>query len=293
MQVILHLGVHGTDEDRLLKTLLRNADDFRRDGVAIPGPSRYRTLLSEVVNSLGGADPAEDAREVLLDALLTEDAVDVHRLILSHENLLSVPKLALAGGRLYRRAEERVCAIQRLFRGDAVEVWMGLRDFASYLPAVYRESPAQSFDAFLHGADPMHLRWSSLIRRLREAAPEVPVTVWCNEDTPLLWGQILRGMAGIDAERKIIGSFDLFADIISPEGMKRFRSFLKENDSVTEAQKRRVMMAFLDKYALPEALEEELDLPGWDAAYVDMLTELYDEDMWQISRMPGVTLLSP
>lgn len=139
----------------------------------------------------------------------------------------------------------------------------------------------------------MQLRWSDLIARIRQALPDVSLLLWCNEDTPLLWGQILREAAGIEAERKIIGSFDLFSELVSPEAMQRFRGFLRENPQVSEAQKRRVMAAFLEKYALPEAMEEELDMPGWDAAYVDMLTELYDEDVWQISQMDGVRVLSP
>ena len=75
--------------------------------------------------------------------------------------------------------------------------------------------------------------------------------------------------------------------------MQRFRAFLKENPTITESQKRRVMMAFLDKYALDEAMEEELDLDGWDGPYVDMLTELYEDDLEVISRMEGVRLLTP
>ena len=75
--------------------------------------------------------------------------------------------------------------------------------------------------------------------------------------------------------------------------MKRFRAFLKENPTINEMQKRRVMSAFLDKYALDEAIEEELDLPGWDAAYVDMLSELYEDDLYEISRIPGVTVIAP
>ena len=53
------------------------------------------------------------------------------------------------------------------------------------------------------------------------------------------------------------------------------------------------MSAFLDKYAIDDAIEEELDLPGWDEAYVDMLTELYEEDIFVISRIPGVTVIAP
>ena len=53
------------------------------------------------------------------------------------------------------------------------------------------------------------------------------------------------------------------------------------------------MMAFLDKYALEEKIEEELDLPGWDGAYVDMLTEIYEDDLEIIAAMPSVRLLTP
>ncbi|EPX85631.1 hypothetical protein [Salipiger mucosus] len=293
MKVVLHIGVHCTDEDRLLKGLLRNAEALRGDGVAIPGPSRYRRLLSEAMHSLEDGAPAADAREVLLDAILDDDPENVSRLVLSHETLLSVPKQALSGGKLYRRTERRLRGVQQLFGGDDLEIFVGLRDFATWLPATFRATPVPSFEEFLGGADPMHLRWSDLIGRIRAELPDVPVTTWCNEDTPLIWGRIIRAMAGVEESRKITGAFDLLAEIISPEGMTRFRGFLKENPEITEPQKRRVMAAFLDKYALDEAVEEELDLPGWDSAYVDMLTELYDEDVWEIGRMPGVSLLTP
>ena len=93
--------------------------------------------------------------------------------------------------------------------------------------------------------------------------------------------------------RKISGAFDLFAQIIDKEGMKRFRAFLAENPGINERQKRRVMAAFLDKYAMDEEIEQDVDLPGWDAAYIDMLTEIYEDDLETIARMPGVTLITP
>lgn len=293
MQVILHIGAQCTDEDRLLRGLLRNAGELHREGIAVPGPSRYRMLLSEAISALGAEKPTPEAREVLLDAILSEDPGQVTRLILSHETLFSVPKLALEGGTLYRKAERRLQAIARLFEGDELQIFFGLRDFATWLPAMLRATPHETLESFLSGADPMKLRWSDLVMRLRRALPGVPITLWCNEDTPLLWGQILREAAGIAAERKITGSFDIFSELVSPEAMQRFRGFLRENPMVSEAQKRRVMTAFLEKYALPGVMEEELDMPGWDAAYVDMLTELYDEDVWQMAQMDGVRVLTP
>lgn len=293
MQVILHTGLHCTDEDRILKCLLRNSEAWRHDGVSVPGPSTYRQLLTDSINRIGAAQPAPDVREILLDAILTEDPAQIDRLVLSNDNFFCVPKLMFSGGRVYRKAEARLATFARIFAQDDVELFMGLRDPASFLPAAFAATPHTDFLDFLSGVEPMHLRWSDLIRRIRADVPQMPITVWCNEDTPLIWGQVIREMAGIEITRKITGAFDVFASIISREGMKRFRALLKENPTINEMQKRRVMSAFLDKYALDEAIEEELDLPGWDAAYVDMLSELYEDDMYEISRIPGVTVIAP
>ncbi|WP_323771740.1 hypothetical protein [Antarctobacter sp.] len=293
MQVILHTGAHSTDEDRLLKGLLRNAEAWRHEGVAIPGPSHYRVLLSEALNKLRDGTPDPETRDVLLDAILQEDAGQLSRLVLSNDNFFSVPKLMFQNGMIYHRAEERLVTLSQIFQGGELQIFMGLRDPASFLPAAYATTPHKDFSDFMEGLDPMRFRWSDLIRRMKAALPDLPITLWCNEDTPFLWGQIIREMAGIALSRKIIGAFDLYSQIISREGMQRFRAFLKENPTITERQKRRVMIAFLDKYALDDKIEEELDLPGWDGAYVDMLTEIYEDDMEVISGIEGVRLLTP
>ncbi|MEQ5872602.1 hypothetical protein J4E08_22330 [Sagittula sp. NFXS13] len=293
MQVILHTGVHCTDEDQILKCLLRNAEAWRHEGVAIPGPSNYRNLLADSISKLKGSVPADDVREVLLDAILSEDPSKIDRLVLSNENFFSVPKLAFQNQVLYRWAEQRLETFSHIFARDELEIHMGLRDPATFLPATFAATPHATFESFMNGVDPMQMRWSSLVHRIRDRLPHVPITLWCNEDTPLIWGQIIREMAGIDITRRISGAFDVFSKIIDREGMRRFRAFIAENPDINERQKRKVMAAFLDKYAKDEEIEESVDLPGWDAVYVDMLTELYEEDLEKIGRMPGVTLITP
>lgn len=293
MQVILHTGVHCTDDDRLLKGLLRNAEAWRHEGVAIPGPSNYRALLAESLNKLRDGRPEPGTREVLLDAILRQDSGQFTRLVLSNDNFFSVPKLMFQNGYIYFRAEERLTTLTQIFEGDEVQLFMGLCDPASFLPTAFAATPHADFGAFMEGVDPMRFRWSDLIRRIRDTLPDLPMTLWCNEDTPFLWGQIIREMAGISLSRKITGAFDLYSRIISREGMQRFRAFLRENPTIPEPQKRRVMMAFLDKYAIDEEIEEELDLAGWDGPYVDMLTELYEEDVELIAAMDGVRFLTP
>ncbi len=293
MQVILHIGVHCTDEDRLLKGLLRNGDQLRHRGVAVPGPSRYRNLLSELLNELNESAPTPEARDVVLDAILDEDPEQVERVVLSHENLFSVPKIALGGGKLYRKAERRLTTLAQVFAGDDLRLCMGLRNPVTFLPACWQATPHDSFDAFMNGVDPQQVRWSELVARIRTAVPEVPVTLWCNEDTPMIWGEIMREMLGLDLAAKLNGDFDMMAEIVSPEGMARFRGFLRENPHINEVQKRRVMAAFIEKYVVQEAVEEELDMPGWDEAFVEAMTAAYEADVAQLAEMPGVRVLEP
>lgn len=291
MQVVLHAGAHNTDDDRLIKCLLRNRDDFRKRGISVPGPSRYRRLLRDTINAMSTGNLAPDARMVLLDAILEEDYPE--RLLLSNENFFSVPKLAVSKGVFYPRAELKLAQLCRIFERDEVELFLAIRNPASFLPAVYANSPDMSFEDFMAGADPRDLRWSELVRRIREHVPGLQITVWCNEDTPLIWAHLIREMAGIAPNTKIIGGFDLLSEIMSPAGMKRFRAYLKAHPVMTEIQKRRVIAAFLDKFALDEEIVEEVDLPGWTDDLIAQVTELYEEDIFVIQRLPGVELIVP
>lgn len=292
MKIVLHAGAHATDDDRLLRCLLRNADDLRRRGVAIPGPSRYRQLLSGALSALTKADPSPEARDILLETVLSDDPENLNRLVLSHEHMFCVPKIAIGAGRFYPRAEERLANACRLFHEDEVALFLGIRNPATWLPAVFAQTPHRDFAQFLNGADPAYLRWSELIERIGRALPDMPITIWCNEDSPLIWGEIVRAMAGLPTGTKITGAFDLLAKIMSKEGMLRFRAYLKAHPGLPEPQKRRVMIAFLDKYAVDDAVEEELDIPGWTDDYVDGLSELYERDLEAIAELPNVTMIS-
>lgn len=290
MQLILHTGAHFTDRERLLKCLLNNKADFSRRGVAVPGPGRYRTLLKEAVVAMDEHPAtAPDAREVLIDAILDEETAE--RAILSNQNFFGSPRFAVGGNRLYPLAARRMAQFHQLFPGDRIELFMGLCNPATLLPNVLARASRPAQAEILAGMDLDALRWSATLADVRRALPDMPITVWCNEDTPLIWAEIVRAMAGLEAGRKITGGFDLLREIMAPEGMRRFRAYLHRNKRLSDAQKRRVIAAFLDKYALEEALEEELDLPGWTEALVERLTEHYDADMQRVAALPGVRVI--
>jgi hypothetical protein len=291
MQIVFHAGAHNTDEDRIIKCLLKNRPDFSNLGVNVPPPSRYRKLLHQTLLAMHENAPSPDARDIMIEAILEEE--NCERLLLSNENFFCVPNMALRGGQFYDKGHERVQLLSELFEGDDIEVFLGICNPATYLPAQFRRTKFEDFADMTFGADPRDLRWSDLIYRIRENNPNVSLTVWCNEDTPLIWGQVIRELAGINPNEKIKGGFDLISEIMTSEGMKRFRAYLADNVDLSEMQKRRVISAFLDKFGRDDMIEEELDLPGWTEALVDELSDVYDEDVFEISRIPGVNYIAP
>jgi hypothetical protein len=291
MQIIYHAGANCTDGERLLRSLMRSADQLSQAGVALPGPGRYRKIIREAIQALNQNGPAPGTREVLLDAIL--DNPDSVRLVMSNSTFLCQPARVFEGGVFYGMAAMKLSALTALFPGDAIEVHLGLRNPATFIPAVWAQVRGRSFDAFMGGLDPRAVRWSEVIARMRAAAPEIALTIWCNEDTPLIWDELLHRLSGLAPDVPMPGAHDLLATIMAPEGMARFLGYLGTHPPQSATQLRRVIGAFLDKYALPDAIEEEVDIPGWDAALVEEMTAAYEADVAQIAARPDVTFVAP
>jgi len=291
MQIVYHIGANCTDGERLLRSLMRNSDMLSPLGVRIPGPGRYRQLLRDTIASIGASAPSAETRDILLDAIM--DDQDVSRLVLSNSTFLCQPSLVFDGGVLYDRARAKVTAFRSLFPQDDVEFHLAIRNPATFVPAVWEQVKGRDFRGFMGGLPPEEIRWSDMVARIRAAVPDVPLTVWCNEDTVLLWGELLRRLSGVGQGEPIEGEYDLLSTVMMPEGMKRFLSYMESHPGQTDAQVRRVIGAFLDKYAIPGEIEEEVDLPGWDAQTVDDLTRAYEADVDRIAAMPEVTFLTP
>ncbi len=291
MQVVLHAGAHMTDEDRLSACLIKNRDLLSSYGTEIPNPGTYRKAVRILLRSATKEGITEDARDVVLEKAKLSQAPE--RLILSGPSFFGTPKMAAGGGELYSSAEARIGYFHQMFPNDQLELFMAIRNPATFLPAIFDATGFTSMTEYLRGADPASIQWSHLIGRLNAAFPDIPLTVWCNEDTPLIWAQIMREMAGLDPTVALEGEFSLLAEIMTAPGLQRFKSYIASHPSMTETQKRRVIAAFLDKFADEDAIEEELDVPGWTEELIDQLTELYDEDVFAIERMPGVNIITP
>jgi hypothetical protein len=213
MQIAFHIGANCTDDDRILKSLLKNADSFAANGIKVPGPRKYRRLIRETIQNLNGATPAPDTRSILLDAIVDEE--NVQRLVMSNANFICIPNRIFDEGIFYQQAEAKLAALHQLFPEDEIEIFLALRNPATFLPVAFAQSKAATPGAYLKGLHPMQIRWSDLVRCIQGQFPMTKLIVWCNEDIPLIWDDILRSITGIEADQKITGGFDLLASIMS------------------------------------------------------------------------------
>jgi hypothetical protein len=292
MQVVFHIGAHQTDHGQLLRSLLKNADLLLAEEVVVPGPSRYRKLIGELTGSLRGAEPDEIVQETLLEAVLDMD--EPERLILSSDSFLCVPERAVEAGRLYNRAYKSAW-LRALFPDCEAVFAMAMRNPATLLPALYASNRLKgvSYADFIGGADPRAFRWADTVARLREANPGAPLILWCNEDTPLIWGDVLRALAGLPDDLTLDGEYDLLGQVMRRSGLVELARRFEEAPRMTPADRRMAIYDLLEEHLAEERLDVEIDLPGWTQDLVDEITALYDADVATIRGMEGVRVLAP
>jgi hypothetical protein len=77
MQFHYHLGAHCTDEDRILRCLLKNKSKIARNGTIVPGPGKYRPVIRQALVTLKGQSAPPDMQQAMLDQFLDANIKDV------------------------------------------------------------------------------------------------------------------------------------------------------------------------------------------------------------------------
>ncbi|MDG2463176.1 MAG: hypothetical protein P8M57_06860, partial [Planktomarina sp.] len=71
------------------------------------------------------------------------------------------------------------------------------------------------------------------------------------------------------------------------------QNYFKANPPNSEKERQRVLAAFLEHYANPEAVEEEITLPDWTDDLLHRLSDLYNEDVNAIISRGDVQVIEP
>lgn len=291
MQVVFHCGVHGTDLYRMVKTLLQNRDWLLRNGIEPVTPNRHRDVFGEALSALNGGCATPDMEQVMLDAVLDTD--EPRRIIFSTPTFLGKAERALSLDGLYASAGEKLAALANLFPTAEVEFFMGLKNPATLIPFVLAQEGSGTYAEVMGGIDPENLRWAPAIRRILAALPGRRLVVWCHEDTSLIWPEVVRRISTMPSDVPLKAGLQILGDILHPDGIRMIRDAMAQETRLTIESRRRIFSAALQKHALPEQIEVELNLPGWNQALVDRISAAYDEDMAEIAALSGVEFITP
>lgn len=291
MQVAIHFGTHGTEPERMIRTLMDNRDWLLGNGVEVVPPGRLKGVLDEALASLQGGTAPAAMEELIYDALL--DGEQVRRMVISQASLIGAPVRCIAPAGLFAQAGTRMRAVAALFPSAEVELSLAIQNPARQVPHLISRIGEAGPDRVLDGIDPMALRWGPAMRRIVEALQGRRVIVWCSEDTPLIWPEAVRRVAGMPAEVALKSGLGVIADLLDPAGMSLLRDRLAEAGRLTIAARRDLFAAVLASHARPELVHETVTLPGWTQDLVDAMTDAYEQDVGEIAALPGVEFISP
>lgn len=290
MKVAYHLGAHSTDEDRLLRSLLRNRRLLEADGTVVAAPPQFRVMLRDTLMALKGAPAGSEVQQAILDALT--DVEPVGRIIFSHEFFLSITQRVITPEGFYRTAARKLLPLANLFPDAETEFFMAIMNPATLIPALLLRT-GTDYETLMAGQDPRALRWAPLIAEMAAASGGRRLVLWANEDTPLIWPEVLRRMTGLPTARPMAGDDAVLEAIMEAEGFAQLQGYLEAEPPQTVAERRRIVGTFLERFAIADRLEAELPLPGWTDDLVEEITEIYEADVAEISAMPGVEFIEP
>ncbi|MEO1959391.1 MAG: TolC family protein [Paracoccus sp. (in: a-proteobacteria)] len=135
MEMVFHLGVHCTDGDRLLKTLLNNREWLLGKGTEIVTPQRHRGLFEEALMALNGGRATPEMEQIMLDAMLTAEAP--RRVVLSTPTFMGAPgRVCGRNEGLYPQMGSRAAALASLFPQAQAEFFLAIRNPATLLSEV-------------------------------------------------------------------------------------------------------------------------------------------------------------
>ena len=164
MRISFHLGVHCTDDGRLVRSALRSREVLASKGIHVPPPRRYRALLRDSLNLLGGAAATVDVQQAIFDALIDSDGAN--RLVLFHDSLLAIANRAITEEGLYVNAPRRLLAMQNLFPDHEVEFHIALCNPATLIPTLALRAGPGGYEATVGEADIEGLSWMRTVRRI-------------------------------------------------------------------------------------------------------------------------------
>ena len=291
MKMAFHIGVHGTDGDRLLRTLQENSDELLRHETEIVPPDRHSEFLDQTLMQLQGGTATDEIEALLLDSLLVTE--EPQRAIFSSTSFLGAVGRIIGQPGFYWQLGTRAASLVNLFPNQDVEIFAAIRNPATLLSDMLPHFWGGDYEKFMQGHHPEALRWREPARQLVQAVQGRRVVLWCHEDAPLIWPEVIRLISDVDPDTPMKATMLYMKELLDAQAFEKLRETLGTQDRLSVAGRREICARFLQDHAGDDALAQEIDMPGWTQELIDRMTENYYQDVAEIAAMPGVEFIIP
>jgi len=259
MEVVLHIGVHGTDEGRIADWLGRSAPALEAEGVRVVPPATFRPALHEATQGLRGSPAPRDVEARLLERLC--GGITPDRLVLSHESLAGSSARVLEPRGLYPGIGTKIVALRNLFPSHRVEMALAVRNPVTALPAILSRQADLEAEDFYARAIAYPPDWTEVVTTLRNYAPDCTFTVWRHEDLLVLWPEVGAALLGQAAAVPVLGMEQLVAPALSDDGFAKLRDYLNAAQIVDARQGAKVGTIFAARFPAVADVAEPAEWP--------------------------------
>jgi len=196
-KIIMHLGAHKTASTHLQRSLKKNQNRLNAAGYTYFTPKQCRDALFPITLRLrDGGDRAalQKHAEMMFHGAANGNA----NLILSDENIIGHLNQLFNNDLIYPWSNFRTARFFALLPDHRFELFISLRNMASFLPSAYVENLLHSeyltFEQFLKGTEPWAFSWATMMRRFGNMSGGRQFTVWRYEDYGAIKSDIVAAM---------------------------------------------------------------------------------------------------
>ncbi|AXC50863.1 hypothetical protein DRW48_15315 [Paracoccus suum] len=290
MQIAFHVGLHGTDDERIIRTLNANREALRRAHVELCPNDVNEPILNEALNALKGGVAPPDLEEVLHDALIEDEGTQ--RLLLSRPTLVGMARRVFDGDTLGSIMPGKMRMLAHTVPSAEVEFFLGLKNPAAHVSQLLARMNRVPPELRAR-IKPEMLRWAPTVRAMLAELGGRRLIIWCNEDMPLIFPEVVRRFAGLPAGEPLVDDNPLLETLLTKKGYEALAAKLAPLAAADIGRRRALTTAALMEDHDPEAVALTVENLGWDQTIIDRITAAYDADVAEIAALPGVEFISP
>jgi hypothetical protein len=289
--VHLHLGIHKTATTFIQSTLRKNANLLERKFVKVLTPETLRPEFTDNVEFLATRGMEKDKLDYLQNYINELDNNKYRRIVISEENLIGNCAEPTIYGDVYKTAESRIDTLKLLFRNRRVKLFIGLRDYASYLTSAYLEVTRNRkfimFDEYVNSIELSKLKWRKYIKFLMISFPESEIITW--DYSKFKGRENIERIFDLLVGETVARDFEIEDRLMRKSISQKSVDILCAVRGILSHAEMKQLRIFLDCHFEENGVSSKFS--PWTTGQENFLNEKYRKDLKEIANMKKVTLL--